>query len=317
MNSTTGNKRVSCKWICVLVMALLPVYSFALGDLRISGARQAGMGLNSIGLVSVYSAYNNQAAGAYIENPSFGIYYSPVFVGLGVNNLSGVFVYPMKKQRAGVFGLSIHYFGYSALSEKKVGLSYAIKLAKYISIGIQLDYINAKIQGYGSKNLATFELGVFARPIPELSIALHVYNPVKIVIDKATGEKLPIVFRAGITYEAIKRFFISAQIDKDFSKKLVFRAGVEYTLKDLISFRAGVATDPVAGTLGVGVKLKQGLGIDVACTYQGNLGFSPHFGILYELKKKKKIPNALPTNNEPTSIEKIAPTITPTLGTPK
>lgn len=308
------NKNWLCKLLCMLVLTVQPIYNFALGDLKISGARQAGMGLNSIGLVSVYSAYNNQAAGAYLEHPSFGIYYSPVFIGLGVNNLSGVIVYPMKKQKMGTFGVSIHYFGYTAYSEKKVGLSYAIKLAKYISIGVQLDYINAKIQGYGSKNLATFELGVFARPIPELSIAMHVYNPVKIVIDKATGEKLPIVLRAGVTYEAIKRFFISAQIDKDFSKKLVFRAGVEYTLKDLVSFRAGVATDPVAGTFGVGVKLKQGLGIDVACTYQANLGFSPHFGILYEIKKKKKIANVTPST--PTSIEKLAPTITPASNLP-
>ncbi|MBK8351823.1 MAG: hypothetical protein IPL21_09005 [Saprospirales bacterium] len=67
-----------------MVLVLLPLYNFAIGDLRISGARQAGMGLNSIGLISVYSAYNNQAAGAYLENPSFGLYYSPVFVGTDV-----------------------------------------------------------------------------------------------------------------------------------------------------------------------------------------------------------------------------------------
>ncbi|MBK8351824.1 MAG: hypothetical protein IPL21_09010 [Saprospirales bacterium] len=79
-------------------------------------------------------------------------------------------------------------------------------MAKFISIGMQLDYINATIQGYGARNLVTFELGIFTRPIPELSIALHVYNPAKIVIDKATGEKLPTVLRAGVTYEAIKRF---------------------------------------------------------------------------------------------------------------
>lgn len=297
------------KSLCILVLAILPIYNFALGDLKLSGARQAGMGMNSIGMISVYSAYNNQAAGAYLEHPSFGIYYSPVFVGLGVNNISGVVTYPMKKQKAGTFGFSIHYFGYSAFNEKKIGLSYAIKLAKFISIGVQLDYINAKIQGYGSKNLATFEFGVLARPIPELTIAAHVYNPAKIVIDKATGEKLPIVLRVGVTYEAIKRFFISAQIDKDFSRKLVFRAGVEYTLKDMISFRAGVATDPVSGTFGAGVKLKQGLGIDIACTYQANLGFSPHFGILYELKKKKKIKDVTPQTTTPTPIEQVAPTI--------
>ncbi len=259
--------------------------AFAFGDIRIAGAKQAGMGLNSIGMVNVYSAYNNQAAGAYLERPSIGLYYAPVFIGQGVTNVSGIVAIPVKK--GGTLGLAVNYFGYSLYNEKKVGLSYAIKLAKYISLGIQLDYLNNKISGYGTKNYVTFEMGVFARPIDELSIAFHVYNPLKIYIDKATGEKVPTVFRFGITYEAVKKFFISAQIDKDLKNKLIFRAGAEYTLKDLISFRAGVATDPVTGTFGLGVILKQGLCFDAAFSYQGNLGFQPHFGITYTMKKKK------------------------------
>ena len=196
---------------------------------------------------------------------------------------------------------------------KKDGLSYAIKLAKWVSLGVQLDYLNTKISGYGSKNYVTFELGVFSKPIDELAIAFHVYNPLKIYVDRATGEKVPTLFRLGITYEAIKKFFISAQIDKDLKNKLIFRAGVEYTLKDLINFRAGVATDPVTGTLGIGVMLKQGINFDVAFSYQGTLGFQPHFGIVYTIKKKKVVPKT----NEPVKQESIPPTKPAPETTPK
>lgn len=58
----------------------------------------------------------------------------------------------------------------------------------------------------------------------------------------------------------------------------------------MVSFRAVVATDPVTGTIGIGVLLKQGISFDAAFSYQGNLGFQPHFGITYTLKKKKIIP---------------------------
>lgn len=284
--------------------------SFALGDLRVAGARQVGMGLNSISMVNAYSAYNNQAAGAYLERPTFGLYYAPVFVGLGVSNIAGIIAVPVKK--AGTFGISINYFGYSQFNEKKVGLSYAMKLAKFISIGVQLDYLNAKIgDGYGSKNFATFEFGILAKPIDELSIAFHVYNPLKIYVDKNTGEKLQTLFRLGLTYEAVKKFFISAQIEKDLKNKLIFRGGAEYTLKDLISFRAGVATDPISGTFGLGVILKQGLNFDAAFSYQGNLGFQPHFGIVYTIKKKNTIPKLNETIKEEKKPVMPTPETTP------
>lgn len=295
-------------WFLVLLFLLSSHYAFAIGDLKISGARQVGMGMNSIGMANIYGAYNNQAAGAYLERPSFGIYYAPVFLGQNVSNISAIIAVPVKK--GGTIGVSVNYFGYSLFNEKKVGLSYAIKLAKWLSLGMQLDYLNTKISGYGSKNYVTFELGAFSKPIDELSIAFHVYNPLKIYVDKATGEKVPTLFRFGITYEAIKRFFIAVQIDKDLKNKLIFRAGAEYTLKDLINFRAGVATNPVTGTLGIGVMLKQGVSFDAAFSYQGNLGFQPHFGITYTLKKKKITPVA---SSSPNPADPITPTIVPPL----
>jgi hypothetical protein len=288
-------KNIFYKLILPVLLLCNTTSLFAIGDLRIAGARQVGMGLNSISMINAYSAYNNQAAGAYLERPTFGLYYAPVFLGQGVSNISGIIAVPIKK--AGTFGISVNYFGYSLFNEKKVGLSYAMKLAKFISIGIQLDYLNAKIgNGYGSKNFATFELGVLAKPIDELSIAFHVYNPLKLYVDRATGEKVQTLFRLGLTYEAIKKFFISAQIEKDLKNKLIFRGGVEYTLKEIVSFRAGVATDPVTGTFGLGINLKQGLTFDAAFSYQGNLGFQPHFGIIYTMKKKRIIPKSTEIN---------------------
>lgn len=261
--------------------------AMALGELRVSGARQAGMGFNSISLPSVYSVYNNQAASAFLEKKSFGLYYSPVFIGQGVNNISGVMAIPVSK--AGTFGLSFGYYGYNAYNDKKIGLSYAIKLAKFISVGMQLDWINTSIQGYGQKNFATFELGIMAKPIEELSIAAHVYNPLKLYIDDTKVEKIPTVLKFGATYEAIKKFFITLELEQEFGRKTRVRAGLDYTYKEIVSFRAGISTDPTIASVGVGVKLKQGLMIDFATSYNTNIGFSPHVGIAYEIKNKPKL----------------------------
>jgi hypothetical protein len=67
------------------------------------------------------------------------------------------------------------------------------------------------------------------------------------------------------------------------------RAGLDYTYKEIVSFRAGISTDPTIASVGVGVKLKQGLMIDFATSYNTNIGFSPHVGIAYEIKNKPKL----------------------------
>lgn len=268
-------------------MILVSFQVYSLGEFRTSGARQAGMGFNSISLQSVYSVFNNQAASAFLDKKSFGLYYSPVFIGEGVSNISGVAAIPVSK--AGTFGLSFGYYGYNAYNDKKIGLAYAIKLAKYISIGMQLDWLNTSIENYGKKNFATFEFGVMAKPIDELSIAAHIYNPLKLYIDDTKTEKIPTVLKFGATYEALKKFFVTLEIEQEFGKKTRVRAGLDYTYKELVSFRVGVSTDPTIASVGVGLKLKQGLMIDFATSYNTNIGFHPHVGLAYEIKNKPKL----------------------------
>ncbi|HQO31267.1 MAG: hypothetical protein RL222_1633 [Bacteroidota bacterium] len=292
-NAIRYTRYITTFFIAMLCAQLL----FAAGEFRPGGARQAGMGFNAVGTLHIYSVYNNQAIGAFLKRPAIGIYYAPVFVGQGVSNVSGIVAVPVKK--GGTIGISANYFGFSGFNEKKVGLSYSLKLAKFLSLGVQLDYLNTKISGYGSKNFVTFELGAFAQPIEELSIGFHVYNPLKLYIDRSTGERIPTLFRLGITYEAVKKFFISAQIDKDLTQKLIFRTGLEYTLKNLINFRAGIATDPVTGTFGLGVIIKEGVSFDAAFSYQSVLGFQPHFGFSYSIGKKKIKPAITPVAPAP------------------
>jgi hypothetical protein len=88
-------------------------------------------------MVNVYSSYNNQAAGAYLERPSFGLYYAPVFYRTRCKQSNRNFL-PCLSKKGGTIGVSVNYFGYSLYNEKKVGLSYALKLAKWMSIGVSV-----------------------------------------------------------------------------------------------------------------------------------------------------------------------------------
>lgn len=261
---------------------------FGAGEERVLGARQAGMGLNASTLVNVFSTASNQAVGAFIETPAVGLYYSSVGLTGGISMISGVTAIPItKKKYGGTIGLNINYFGNSLYDEKKAGLNYSLKLADYLSLGAQLDILNFRQSApYGNKTFATFEFGVFARPFKELSVGAHIYNPLKLEIDDLYQERIPTVLKIGVTYEAFKKFYISAEMAKDLQADFVFKAGIDYQIIKELSMRAGMSTNPTIVTFGTGLTFK-GIRMDIAGSYQSLLGFSPHVGMTYEFKKNK------------------------------
>lgn len=264
---------------------LLSIQAFAVGDDWTVGAQQGAVGISAVSLVNVFSAGNNQAGTAYIEKPSVGIFYANSFALKGLNNFSLVAAIPIKK--AGTFGLDIDYFGYSAYNEKKIGLSYSMKLMEELSIGVQLDYINSKFGGgYGSKNFFTFEFGLLAKPFKELTIGAHVYNPLPLKVDDATGEKLPTVLKLGLTYNIKDVVWITSEAEKDIRDAFVFRAGIDYKPVDFLNIRAGISTTPLMGTFGLGFNFS-GLQLDIASAYHPQLGFSPQAGLSYGFGKKE------------------------------
>lgn len=70
-------------------------------------------------------------------------------------------------------------------------------------------------------------------------------------------------------------------MEKDIEFPARAKAGVEYAVVEAFALRVGVATNPTSPTFGVGYKLKQGLGIDVAASYHQILGFTPAFSLVY------------------------------------
>jgi hypothetical protein len=257
--------------------------TFASGDNYTIGSVQSAIGISAASISNVYSAGNNQAATAFLEKPAIGIFYGNSFFLKGLNNFAFEGAFPIKK--AGTLGVNINYLGYNAYNDKKIGLSYSLKLIKELSIGLQLDYLNTKIgNNYGSKNYFTFEFGIFARPIKELSIGAHIYNPLSLTVDEATNEKVPTIFKLAATYNIKEVIYLTAETEKDIRDEFLFRFGLDYRPIDILSVRAGISTQPITGVFGVGFKVK-GLNIDLNSSFHPNLGFSTQAGLSYAFGK--------------------------------
>ncbi len=247
-----------------------------------AGARGLAMGDASVAFTDIHSIFSNQAGIAFMEGLGFSIGAERRFLTSEINSIVGGFAYPTN---AGTFGLSLNYFGFSGYNEQRIGLAYARKLSKKISLGAQVDYLGYSIPDYGNKSIFTFELGVQAQLIEELYIGAHVFNPVRQEV--VPDEKVPTVFKLGAAYIPNKKLTITGELEKDIDFDFVFKAGVEYFLIDILCLRAGFSTEPILNSFGMGLKLKNGLMIDLASSYHYDLGFTPAISIAFEMNKNK------------------------------
>ena len=243
------------------------------------GARSAGMSNSSVTLSDIWSVSHNQAGLAYVNHITAGISYENRFLIPELSLKGGAFALPTK---SGVFGLSYTYFGYSKYNESKVGLAYSKTLGKYISLGIQLDYLYTHIaEQYGNQGTAVGEIGILSQPVKNLYIGAHIFNPTRSKITNYNNEKIPTIIKLGLAYNFSDKVLLSTETEKDLDNKAIFRAGIEYHILEKIYLRTGISSDPVQNSFGLGLVLKN-LKIDIAFVTHQILGITPHASVYYE-----------------------------------
>ncbi len=264
------------------IFFIMSIFSFAQNGVHpMAGARGVAMGDAAVAFNDINSAFSNQAGLAFLDGLGFALGAERRFLTSEINSVTAAFAYPTS---AGTFGLAANYYGFSGYNEQRIGISYARKLMSKLAIGAQIDYLGFAIPEYGNKSIITFELGFQAQLIENLYVGAHVFNPIRQEI--VENEKVPTIFRLGASYNPTKKLIISSELEKDMDYDMVFKAGIEYFLIDILALRVGVSTNPTLNSFGLGLKLKNGLKIDVASSYHYALGFTPAFTLSYEMGKK-------------------------------
>ncbi|GAB1404107.1 MAG: hypothetical protein PHX54_12245 [Lentimicrobiaceae bacterium] len=262
-----------------LLLFYIPSLLMAGGDNRPAGARSAALGHASVALGDLWSAFNNQAGLARIENISAGAYYENRYMLKELGYKAAAFAYPGKM---GVVALSFNHFGYSAYNESKIGLAYARAFGQFLSFGLQLDYQMARLaESYGNRNFITFEAGMQANITSNLILGMHVYNPVNAKLSEYNDERAPVIFRLGAAYQITNDIMLTSEVEKDVNLKANVRAGIEYRLIPLIHLRAGISTFPGTNSFGVGIFTGDFI-IDISASYHHVLGFSPQASLQYK-----------------------------------
>jgi long-subunit fatty acid transport protein len=241
-----------------------------------AGARGTAMGNASVAFDDLNGGLSNQAALANLESIQAGVFAEQRFLIADLNSFSGIFALPTN---SGTFGLAVNYFGFSAYNEQKIGLAYARKFSKKVSVGAQVDYLNTSIEEYGNRGVITFELGMQFELSKELRFGTHIYNPIRTSVN--LEENLPTIFKIGGAYTPAENLVVAAEIEQDLDYDTRFKMGVEYGFLDALDLRIGIQSNPTSVTFGLGLNLKENFFLDFASAYHQVLGFSPSIGIIY------------------------------------
>ncbi|BDS10229.1 PorV/PorQ family protein [Aureispira anguillae] len=271
------------KKILTVILSCFYIAGFAQNGIpQNAGARGAAMGNASLTFTDINSIFTNQAGLGYLEHLSFTAYGERRFLlADGLNSFLFGLAYP--HQSIGTIGLSVHYFGYGKYNEQKIGLSYARKLFKRVSIGAQFNYLGTRIGEYGTAHSFTFELGILAKVTKHFHLAAHTFSPVR--IELPNGDALPSIFKLGVAYIPSSKLRLTAELEKDLEQPFNGRFGIEYHPINVLYVRAGVSTSPVMASFGLGLNMK-GLKIDLATSYHTILGFTPGLSISYVVGDK-------------------------------
>jgi len=245
------------------------------------GSRSGAMGHASVTFTDFWSVHNNQAGMAYYDKIAAGIYYENRFITkeLGLKCFS--LIVPVKK--AGVIGLNVSNFGYRLYNESKIGLAYGMAFGDRVSAGVQLDYIYTHIaENYGNKGAVTFEAGIRARIIKNLVLAAHIFNPIQVKMASYNNERLPLIFKIGLSYTFSDKAVLAAEVEKDNNFKPVFKTGLEYHIAKPVFVRIGIATNPFVYSFGAGFEFYR-FKLDISASKHPVLGFTPQASLVYDI----------------------------------
>ncbi len=254
-----------------------------------SGARSLGLSNANVTLQDIWSANNNQAGLAFVEQFGFGFSYENRFglSELSIKNLNAAIPFKL-----GTFGVTIQQFGYSDYSEYKFGIGYGLKVSKHISIGAQIDYLLVSISESQTQNKSgvTAEIGLLADLTKNLKMGFHMYNLPNTKLSGDYGEHIPMILKLGLNYNFSKKLLTIFEIQKNIDLNPEIKIGVEYHPIEQLFFRGGInaptsSSTDVQFSAGIGIKLQQ-FTLDLAFNHQSYIGYISQISLSYSLVKK-------------------------------
>lgn len=243
------------------------------------GARANGIGYTSSTLFDEWGIFNNIAGTAKVEKTSAAFTYDLHPSVNGANRTAGAFAVPVK---IGVVSAGIYRFGDDLYNEQLLSAGFSNKFG-LAALGAQINYIQYRTEGFGSKGVLSLNLGGIAELTPHLSIGAYIVNINQPEISEQ--EKLPTKLVAGIGFKPVDKVFIATEIEKDLDYDPTWKMGIEYKFHKKFCARTGYTINANTAFFGLGFITKK-FTIDYSIQHNVSVSLSHQATVGYQFTGK-------------------------------
>lgn len=249
---------------------------------------QPNLGARVNGSANISSPFFEEPFGL-VSNPSFltynkelniGSFYSPSPFGLEELKVIALSVsYDFQLFQSGIL---FYTYGFELYKENRFTFSIARKFFEQVSIGINLNYNTLNIKNYGSKTIISFDIGITFELYSNFVFSSSFTN-INSSTWKNKEDKLPQIFRNGLSFNGVRDLIISIELEKDFNHNFDFKFAGEYSVIEQFFIRTGYRLELGEFSAGFGLNWK-GLSFDYAMSTHLELGLTHSFGLNFSLR---------------------------------
>ncbi len=256
-------------------------FSFGQGWLPM-GSRSHALGNASVAIDDIWAYHHNPANLVSVKKLGLGLSYENRFLLKELQSQGFVVALPLK---VGVISFGLQSFGFKNFRTNRLGLGYSMKLAEFLSCGVQLNYHQVRLtDAYGRKDALTAELGLRANITDNWKVAFSVFNLTRTKISEFGEDRLSTLMRLGTQYTFSEKVMLVAELEKNIEFPVRFKTGIEYSPIRKLFLRGGFATQPIEISAGLGYRFKEQFQLDLGSAYHQILGWSPNFSFTYLMK---------------------------------
>ncbi len=256
-------------------------FSFGQGWLPM-GSRSHALGNASVAIDDIWAYHHNPANLVSVKKLGLGLSYENRFLLKELQSQGFVVALPLK---AGVISFGLQSFGFKNFRTNRLGLGYSMKLADFLSCGVQLNYHQVRLtDAYGRKDALTAELGLRADITDNWKVAFSIFNLTRTKISEFGEDRLTTLMRLGTQYTFSEKVMLVAELEKNIEFPVRFKTGIEYSPIGKLFLRGGFATQPIELSAGLGYRFKEQFQLDLGSAYHQILGWSPNFSFTYLMK---------------------------------
>lgn len=217
----------------IIYIALCTSYSQN-GVQNLGGAITNGIGQAGVTLENISALYTNQAGTAFLEGWAVDVSADRRF---GLAELTTFSFAAATSLNIGTVGISVGQYGFDALSEQKIGLSYARLLNTKVALSGQVDMLGFKIDQFGNTYSFTTEIGLYTKLSRQVHLAAHIFNPTSTKIND--NEELDTRMKIGMKYIPSTKLKVYTEAEKIIDREIQIKLGAEYRAVNNLDLMAG------------------------------------------------------------------------------